>query len=365
MPIWLFYVIWRLFYVKSSKGRTKPRERMPLAEAQIPSSAVRTFTDPDEYAEGIRGRAELTVTGRGQFRAKLVRIDLHELWMQQHSDNISRITYSPKLTSRNVISFRIQPGPSLLLAGIETQLSAIVRHGGDADGFYQRSSGLADFGSMSLPIDNIVALSAVAGCDLMAPRDTRSFAPRPSAMARLQRLHATAASLATEVPGIIRNPAAARGLQQALIDAMVDCLSIGALEEDMAAKRHHRAIIRRFRAAIEDNPDQPIFLSQLCSSIGVTERTLLRCCQEQLGVSPKRFLLLRRMHMVRRALREAEPHTATVTAVATRYGFWELGRFAAVYGALFGERPSTTLRRPADYPPKSVADLPEILSEIA
>src|SRR6516165_6438588 len=134
----------------------------------MPSSAVRTFTDSDEYAEGIRGRAELTVTGRGQFRAKLVRIDLDELWMQLHSDNLSRITYSPKLTGRNVISFRTQPVSSLLLAGIETQPSAIVRHGSDADGFYQRSSGSAHFGSMSLPIDRIVALSAVAGWDLAA-----------------------------------------------------------------------------------------------------------------------------------------------------------------------------------------------------
>jgi AraC-like DNA-binding protein len=327
----------------------------------MPSSAARTFTDPDEYGEGIRGRAELTVTGRGQFRANLVRIDLHELWMQRHSDNLSRITYSPKLSGRNVISFRTQEGPSLLLAGMETQLSAIVRHGGDADGFYQRSSGSAHFGSMSLPIDKIVALSALAGCDLTAPRDTQSFAPRPSAMARLQWLHATAASLATEVPAIISNPGAARGLEQALIDAMVDCLSVGALEEDTAAKRHHRAIMRRFHAAIEDNGDQPLFLSELCASIGVTERTLRRCCQEQLGMPPKRFLLLRRMHMVRRALREAEPDAATVTAIATGFGFWELGRFAAVYGSMFGEHPSTTLRYPADLGPK-VADHSELLS---
>ena len=291
--------------------------------------------------------------GRGQFRAKLVRIDLHELWMQQHSDNLSRIAYSPKLTGRNVISFRTQPGPSLLFGGIETQLTAIVRHGGDADGFYQRSCGSAHFGSMSLPIDRIVALSALAGCDLIAPRDTRSFTPRPSAMARLQRLHATAASLATEAPGIIGNPGAARGLEQALIDAMVDCLSIGALEEDTAAKRHHGAIMRRFHTAIEDNIDQPVFLPELCASIGVTERTLRQCCQEQLGMAPKRFLLLRRMYMVRRALREAEPRAATVTAIATGFGFWELGRFAAVYGSLFGEHPSTTLRYSADFGPNA------------
>jgi AraC-like DNA-binding protein len=218
---------------------------------------------------------------------------------------------------------------------------------------------------MSLPVDKIVALSAMAGRDLVAPRDTLRFRPRPSAMARLQWLHATAASLATEAPGIICNSEAARGLEQALIDAMVDCLSVVGLEEDTAAKRHHRGIMRRFHAAISDNRHQALFLSELCASIGVTERTLRRCCQEHLGMSPKRFLLLRRLHMARRALREAEPHAATVTAIATGFGFWELGRFAAAYGSLFGEHPSTTLRHPADYRPETVADLPDFLSEIA
>ena len=44
----------------------------------MPSSAVRTFTDPDDYAASIRAtRAELTVIGGGRFTARLTRIDLH------------------------------------------------------------------------------------------------------------------------------------------------------------------------------------------------------------------------------------------------------------------------------------------------
>jgi AraC-like DNA-binding protein len=78
----------------------------------------------------------------------------------------------------------------------------------------------------------------------------------------------------------------------------------------------------------------------------VIARTLNVCCHDHLGMGPKHYLLLRRLHMVRRALRESTPAETTVTEVATQYGFWQFGRLAVEYKALFGEAPSATLARP-------------------
>ncbi|MGH7116024.1 MAG: helix-turn-helix domain-containing protein [Stellaceae bacterium] len=314
----------------------------------MPSSAVRTFSDPDDYAASIRqGTVELTVTGRGQFTAKLARIDFHRLWMQRFSENLPRVCHVAGWGGRAIIAFRTQPGPSLLRSGFEVQPTNIVRHS-EGQSYFQHSSGLARHGTMSLPVEDMVSVAAMAGIDLTPPKDALAHTPEPSAMAKLQRLHAAAGRLAEEAPEILANPDAARGLEQALIGAMVDCLGPRQEHESSLAQGQHAIVMRRFRRVLEENSEQPLFIPEICKAIGVSERTLRVCCQEHLGMSPKRYLLLRRMHMARQALRAASADAGTVTDLATRYGFWQLGRFAVEYRWLFGEMPSATLHRQAD-----------------
>ncbi len=123
------------------------------------------------------------------------------------------------------------------------------------------------------------------------------------------------------------------------------CLATSDASEERGAQRRHAVIMRRFHRYVGERPDQPLYIPEICQAIGVAERTLRACCQEQLGVSPKRFLLMRRMQLARRDLTKADPKTTTVTAVATRYGFWQFGQFAGEYKSIFGELPSVTLAR--------------------
>jgi AraC-like DNA-binding protein len=314
----------------------------------MPSSAVRTFTDPDDYAASRRGsEAELTVTGPGRFAAKLIRIDLHRLWMQRFSDNLPRIVHSGNLAGRASIAFCTQPGPGMRANGLEMRETNIIRRSHVQD-YFQESTGTTCWGSMSLPVEEMaIAGATMVGCILTPHNDALTITPPPVAMARLQHLHASAGVLAEHAPAVIAHPEAARGLEQALIEALVVCLGTG-VGEDRSALRQHATIMRRFRRVVEENPDQALYIPEICKVIGASERTLRVCSQELLGVSPKRYLMLRRMHLVRRALRESGPVATTVTEIATRYGFWQFGRFAGEYRSLFGELPSATLAGPRD-----------------
>jgi AraC-like DNA-binding protein len=91
--------------------------------------------------------------------------------------------------------------------------------------------------------------------------------------------------------------------------------------------------------------DRKLNMTMMCGELGVAERTLRMCCAEVLGVSPTRYILLRRLNQAREALRRADPSIATVAEVARDNQFLEFGRFAVTYRNVFGESPSTTLQR--------------------
>jgi len=314
----------------------------------MPSSAVRTFSDPYDYAAAMRAvTTELTVTGRGRFAAKLVRIDLHRMWMQRLSDNLPRVLHAAHDRGRAIITFGTGPGPGLLAGGLELLPSTLVRHS-EGHEYHQLSSGAGSFGALSLPVEEWVSLGDTFSYDLTPPRDALVLAPSPAAMARLQRLHAAAGRLAEDAPEIIDNADAARGLEQQLIEAVLGCLAQSQTREDRVARQQHELIMRRFRRVVEEHQDQPLYIPEVCRAIRVPERTLLACCHEHLGMGPKRYLQLRRLYLARQALRQAAPHTTTVTQIATRFGFWQFGRFAGAYRLEFGESPSTTLLHPAE-----------------
>lgn len=86
-------------------------------------------------------------------------------------------------------------------------------------------------------------------------------------------------------------------------------------------------------------------LGEIARAAGVGVRALMRGFEKRLGVSPMRYLLHWRLDRARADLLDARPDTGTVTDVALRWGFGNLGDFAAQYRSRFGELPRATLRR--------------------
>lgn len=219
---------------------------------------------------------------------------------------------------------------------------------------HHRADEASQWGGLSLPSEDLAtAGEALVGRRIASPLATHRIRPSAALLSRLLSLHEAAGHLARTAPDILARTEAGRAMERALIEAMVACFVSGEPADERSAHRHHARVMRRLEEVLRANPDGPLYMDDLCRATDVSYRTLYGCCAEHLGMSPKRYLLLRRMHLARQALRRGEAATATVTEIATNDGFWELGRFAVVYRSLFGESPSTTLRRPPEEPARS------------
>lgn len=105
------------------------------------------------------------------------------------------------------------------------------------------------------------------------------------------------------------------------------------------------SIVSRVVGLIEGNPGASLHLSDLCSVAGVSERTLRTVFRAYFGMSPKKYLRMRKLQSIRTALCHADARRDTVSGVAARFGLSDAGRMARDYHDLFGEYPATTLLR--------------------
>ena len=102
--------------------------------------------------------------------------------------------------------------------------------------------------------------------------------------------------------------------------------------------------IRRVVDAIQAEPHRAYTVRDLAEAGGMSVRTLQEGFRRYLGATPMGYLQQVRLTKAHEALRRSDPHGTTVAAVAHRWGFTHLGRFAHAYRKHYGVHPSVTLR---------------------
>jgi transcriptional regulator GlxA family with amidase domain len=103
--------------------------------------------------------------------------------------------------------------------------------------------------------------------------------------------------------------------------------------------------IRRAVEAIHDEPERSFSVTDLARIANMSVRSLQEGFRRHVGSAPMTYLQSVRLDRAHESLRRADPACVTVSAVAHRWGFAHLGRFASAYRLRFGEPPSNTLRK--------------------
>jgi AraC-like DNA-binding protein len=307
------------------------------------------FSDPLSFQAAIStADLQLLPTARGQFRAELTKVCFDQLWMQRFYQNLPLINAGAMKPGRRVFTFFTSAEPAAMRhCGMGVLSGDIIVN--NFDEIHQRTEAEFRLGSMSLTTSALnAACKAITGREFWGSPLKHLVRPKAAPMSRLLKLHEMVGQIAAIIPEVLEMPEATRSLEQQLIHILVRCLTDGVSTQTPDGCHRHDKIVAKFEEYLEANPSTPLYLSEICGAINTTERTLRNACEEHLGMGPIRYLALRRMSLVRRALLQAVSSTTTVTSIATDHGFWELGRFAANYHSLFGETPSVTLRRPAE-----------------
>jgi AraC-like DNA-binding protein len=308
-------------------------------------SGTHTFLEPDHYEASLRqAQIEILIALSSKFKARLTWAELHDLQVLRCEEDFPRVAYVGLAPQLSFVTFPANSGPLPVWGGTELQPGEIVLHG-RGERMHQSTPGSF--------VWNVIALNrlrleqygrALSGKLFSLPQEGIILHPSARDMARLRRLQAQVCRLAETKPRLLAHTEVARAIEQGLIQTLVACLTAASTRADGPIKRHAMTMIR-LEEVLAEHLSEPLHMTRLCELIGVTARTLRSCCTQFLGMSPMRYVLLRRLRWARVALRDADPDAASLSELVRGFGFAELGRFEAAYRAAFSETPLTTLER--------------------
>lgn len=312
----------------------------------MPGSGTRAFLEVDHYEASLRqAQIEILIAPSSKFKARLTWAELHDLQVLRCEEDFPRVAYVGLGPQLSFVTFSEQSGPLPVSGGTELRPGEIVLRG-RGERLHQRTTGSF--------IWNVIALDpvwlekygrALSGKPFSLPPEGKILHPSPRDMARLRRLHAQVCRLAETKPKLLVHNEVARAIEQSLFQILVACLTGASMGADARIRPRHAGIMIRFEEVLAEHLGEPLHMTELCELIGVTERTLRSCCAQFLGMSPIRYVLLRRLSRARVALRDADPDEGNLFKLIRGFGFAESGDFETAYLAAFGETPLTTLQR--------------------
>lgn len=136
---------------------------------------------------------------------------------------------------------------------------------------------------------------------------------------------------------------AAEFYKRTIIEYMATTISNSLPADDGCHLPSSMKVVRLVEDYLQTKGAHPLHISEICSQLGLSRRSLHRAFHDVFGIGPVTFLRQKRLCAVHSILKQSSPDATTVTRAAIEQGFVELGRFSQYYRAMFGESPSQTL----------------------
>jgi AraC-like DNA-binding protein len=313
----------------------------------MPGSVTSLLSGAKEFLAALRneGSLNLFVTVHGQFRARVTQVELHCMRLSAVEEQLSRIAFVAVPADLVLVTFPIGNRPAPISGGMRPEKGEFMTFG-PGHRAHVRTQEPCHWGAIWFSAQELTGhLHRLTECALTIPPSAQKWHPPLAAHRRLLRLHAAAIRAAEVRPETIVNAEAAHGMEQQLIEALVECTLGGPLREEGHFRHRRQGIMAQLEDLLETQQDRHTRAEYFSIALGVSGRLLRMCCKDDLGMGLIRYIRLRALHRINRILRGAPPGATSVSQVARCHGFHDLRCFAVNYRSLFGELPSATLRR--------------------
>jgi len=285
----------------------------------MPSSTASAFTESSEYQDALRNVGSLSsfVTAPGRFHARLTQVSLHNLRLAVVEENLPWIGFLAVPAEEALISFLLGNQPAPVWGGMTPGTGEFMTIG-PGHRLHVRAKGPSRWGAIWFPAHELTNyFRELTERTLTISRFARRWRPPAAVSRRILHLHAAAIRSAEARPNTIVSAEAAHGMEQQLIEAVVECLFKGQSDKETPAVHRCQEILVRFEEVLRTEQEQHLSTDELSAAIGVPCRLLRLCCRQGLGMSPRSYVWLCALHTVRHILRNHGLRAADVLPLVT------------------------------------------------
>ena len=270
----------------------------------MPGSVTSVFSEAEDFAAALRpeGFLSLAVIGGGEFRARLTRVTLHSLRLSAAEEHLSRVALVDVAAGMILVALARGAAFAPFWGGTRLGADEIITLGA-GQRIHMRTNGPCRWGSIWLAAAELVRYgNALTGADFPALSADRRR-PRPAMIRHLRHLYSAGIDAVERRSSAFIGNEAAHGLEQQLIESLVECVSNGSAVEATRSTIEHRDVALRLETLLQTEPERDLRIAEIRTMLGVSARDLRVACEEQLGMGPAAYARRRRICQVDRGLK--------------------------------------------------------------
>ncbi|MGD1807445.1 helix-turn-helix domain-containing protein [Dapis sp. BLCC M126] len=151
--------------------------------------------------------------------------------------------------------------------------------------------------------------------------------------------------LAVHKPNWLQKPDIEKLIADDFVPLLISQIPIKCNSKSFLKPSRRGKLITQAEKTMLGRLETPLTLKQLAENLESSSSALSYGFQDLFGLSPMRYLKVRRLNAVRQHLKASDPESCVIATLASQFWFYHRSHFTKDYKAMFGELPSETLQR--------------------